>query len=217
MSSGLTANRKFLIAIIIGVVIGAVSLLFWRFDQNISLGLLVIAMGIPIGVYLRYEDFIDIEDLLDEQEETHEEEHVPEVEVPEAPVSNLPIETIEGIGPSYGAMLRKVGIGTVADLMKASPEKVKEACGVTTRKAERWIAMSQFAWLDSVSEEDAEAIVFATGMRDLKSLANSNPEELLEAILKGVMDGTVEVPEGYVFNIQKVREWIDEAERKLIS
>lgn len=217
MSSGLTANRKFLIAIIIGVIIGAVSLLFWRIDQNISLGLLVIAMGIPIGVYLRYEDFIDLEDLLDEQEETHEEEYVPDAVVPEAPLSNLPIETIEGIGPKYGAMLKKIGIGTVAELMKASPEQVKDACGVTTRQAERWIAMSQFAWLDSVSEEDAEAIVFATGMRKLKDLANSNPDELLEAILKGVMEGTVEVPEGYVFNIEKVRDWINEAQRELIS
>ncbi len=215
MSSGLSANRKFLIAVVIGIVLGAISLLFWRIDQTISLGLLVVAMGIPIGVYLMYEDFIDIEDLLDEQVETHEEEHIPEVVIPEAPLSDLPIETIEGIGPSYGKMLRSAGIDTVADMMKASPEKVKEVCGVTTRQAERWIAMSQFAWLDSVSEEDAEAIVFATGMRDLKKLATANPEELLAEIKKGVEKGTVEVPTGYKFTLERVKAWIAEAKTKV--
>ena len=162
-----------------------------------------------------YEDFIDIEDLLDEQVETHEEEHIPEVVIPEAPLSDLPIETIEGIGPSYGKMLRGAGIGTVADMMKASPEKVKEVCGVTTRQAERWIAMSQFAWLDSVSEEDAEAIVFATGMRELKKLATSNPEELLADIKKAVEKGMVEVPAGYTFTLEKVKAWIAEAKTKV--
>ncbi|MFW9920920.1 MAG: DUF4332 domain-containing protein [Candidatus Thorarchaeota archaeon] len=215
MSSGLSANRKFLIAIVIGIIIGAISLLFWRIDQTISLGLLVVAMAIPIGVYLMYEDFIDVEDLLDEHVETHEEEHIPEVVIPEAPLTNLPIETIEGIGPSYGKMLRSVGIGTVADMMKASPEKVKEACGVTTRQAERWIAMSQFAWLDSISEEDAEAIVFATGMRELKKLASSDPAELLAEINKAVQKGMVEVPAGYKFTLEKVKAWIAEAKTKI--
>lgn len=171
-------------------------------------------MAIPIGVYLMLEDFIDIEDLLDEQEETHEEEHIPEVVVPEAPLAKLPIETIEGIGPSYGKMLRSAGIATVADMMKASPEKVKEACGVTTRQAERWIGMSQFAWLDSVSEEDAEAIVFATGMRELKKLAASDPKDLLAEIKRGVEKGLVEVPTGYQFTLDKVKAWIAEAKTK---
>ncbi len=215
MSFEMTANRKFLIAIVIGAIVGIVSLISWRIDQTISLILLGIAMAIPIIVYLMYEDFIDLEDLLDETPETHEEEYVPEVEVPEAPLSTLPVETIEGIGPSYGKMLRDAGISTVSDLRGALPSKVKEVCGVTTRQAERWIAMSQFAWLDSVSEEDAEAIVFATGIRELRKLAEFNPADLLARIQKSVEKGDVEVPAGYEFTLEKVKTWIDEAKTKI--
>jgi hypothetical protein len=38
--------------------------------------------------------------------------------------------------------------------------------------------MSRFAWLDEVSEEDAEAIVFATGITDLKTLGKASAEDI---------------------------------------
>ncbi len=215
MSTGLTANRKFLIALIIGAIIAVISLILWSFNQTISLGVLVVAMAIPIVVYLMYDNEIDLEDLLDEQVETHEEAYITEVEEQTAQVSQLPIETIEGIGAKYGKMLRDGGITTVADLIAAKPEEIKDLCGVTTRKAERWIAMSRFAWLTSVSEEDAEAIVFATNIRELFDLAEADASELLSKIKKAVSEDKVEVPADYEFTLDKVKAWIVEAKDNL--
>ena len=213
--SGLSSNRKFLIAVIIGAIIGVISLLMWRVDQTISRGLLAVAVGSPIVVYVMLEDEIDLEDLLDEEKapEKHVEEYVPEVEEPAVAISDLPIETIEGIGEIYGKLLRDAGIITVADLNSANATKVAEICDVNTEQAERWIAMSHFAWLDEISEEDAEAIVFATGMTTLKELSGADASDVLAKIEKSVKIGKVRVPEGYEFTLEKVKAWISAAKK----
>ncbi|MHA2423264.1 MAG: DUF4332 domain-containing protein [Candidatus Thorarchaeota archaeon] len=211
--SGLSSNRKFLIAVIIGAIIGAVSLLMWTTDQTISLGLLAVAIGIPVVVYLMLEDEIDLEDLLDEEKapEKHVEEYVPEVVEPTVAISELPIETIEGIGEIYGKLLRDAGIDTVADLSSANATRVAEVCDVGEEQAERWIAMSHFAWLNEISEEDAEAIVFATGITTLKDLAKADASDVLGKVEKGIKIGKVRVPEGYEVNLEKVKSWIKAA------
>jgi hypothetical protein len=64
------------------------------------------------------------------------------------------------------------------------------------------------SWLDSVSEEDAEAIVYAGGIMDLDELAEADPNELLEEIVNSVDLGHVRVPENYTFNIEMVKKWV---------
>ncbi|MFX1606454.1 MAG: DUF4332 domain-containing protein, partial [Promethearchaeota archaeon] len=148
-----------------------------------------------------------------EPEEEHAEEYVPEVEVPATQLTRLPIETIEGIGEVYGKELKAAGIATVADLMVADADKVAEVTDVNKEQAERWIAMSRFAWLDEVSEEDAEAIVFATGITDLKSLAAASAEDLFNKIKVALDEGGVRVPAGYKFSIDQIQTWIDAAKK----
>ncbi len=144
-----------------------------------------------------------------------DETYVPAVEEPRAHLTSLPIETIEGIGPKYGEMLRKKGIDTVAKLVIASAEEIDKICKVGLAVAGRWIAMSEFCWLDSVSEEDAEAIVYAGGIMDIDELAEANPQALLDEIKNSVELGHVSVPEGYEFTIQMVQSWIEEAKKQL--
>jgi hypothetical protein len=76
--------------------------------------------------------------------------------------------------------------------------------------------MGRFAWIEGISEEDAEAIVFATGITTLEELANADPDEILSKIEIGLKDGTVRVPAGYKFTIKKVRRWIDEVKGVLV-
>ncbi|MFW9844738.1 MAG: hypothetical protein ACFFEV_09190, partial [Candidatus Thorarchaeota archaeon] len=56
-----------------------------------------------------------------------------------------------------------------------------------------------------------EAIVFATGMEDLKSLAEADAENLYKKIETALAEGDVRVPAGYKFSIDQVQKWIDEA------
>jgi predicted flap endonuclease-1-like 5' DNA nuclease len=141
--------------------------------------------------------------------------HTPEVVKPAAQLSELPIETIEGIGDVYGGDLRGAGIDSVQDLIGTPASRVAEIADVSERTAQGWIAMARFAWLDGVSEEDAEAIVFATGIDDLKELAKADAEGLLRKIKRAVKSEDVRVPAGYEFTIEKVKTWIESAKKAL--
>ncbi|MHA2040387.1 MAG: DUF4332 domain-containing protein [Candidatus Thorarchaeota archaeon] len=145
------------------------------------------------------------------QDEKHAEVHTPEVIQPKVSLTELPIETIEGIGEKYGALLRKKGIDSVDDLINADPVRIAEITDVATSVAKRWIAMSRFAWLDGVSEEDAEAIVFGTGIKTVKALARADPATMLEKIKAAVGTGDVRIPAGYEFTIEMAKTWVESA------
>jgi predicted flap endonuclease-1-like 5' DNA nuclease len=224
MSPGLLSDKRAVAAIIIGLILAAVAYVFIRpIDRTIS----YVVYGVAL-ILLVYACIMDIADEFEPEakpkaplrvkdvpkpEEKHAEEYVPEVEVPAAKLTKLPIETIEGIGEVYGKELRAAGIATVADLMMADTTKVAETCDVNKSQAERWIAMSRFAWLDEVSEEDAEAIVFATGITDLKRLAAASAEDIFNKIKAALDEGDVRVPAGYKFTKDKIQSWIDAAKR----
>ncbi len=145
-------------------------------------------------------------------DEKHAERHTPEVVQPKVSLSELPIETIEGIGEKYGKMLRSKGIDSVDDLINGDPVRIAEITDVGLSVAKRWIAMSRFAWLDGISEEDAEAIVFATGIKTVKALSRANPAELLEKIKEAVASGDVRIPAGYEFTLEMAERWVESAE-----
>ncbi|MDH4213012.1 MAG: DUF4332 domain-containing protein [Candidatus Thorarchaeota archaeon] len=235
MSPGFLSDKRAVAAIIIAIPLAIVAIVFVRpIDFTISM----VVFGIALVLFL----FACLLDTIDELQPTstlagtpkvekkvkektkakasakpsdeHAEVYMPEVVKPTIEPSKLPIETIEGIGPVYGKLLRDAGFPTVADMIAVDAERIAEICDVNIEHAEKWIAMSRFAWLDEISEEDAEAIVFATGITDLESLANADADDVLAKIGKALADGDVRVPSGYVITIEKVRKWIDSA-RKL--
>ncbi len=139
--------------------------------------------------------------------------YTPEVEEPRAFLSELPIETIEGIGEVYGKKLSAEGITTVQDLLENEPERIAEICGVRVDKVEVWVAMARFTWLEGVTEEDAEAIVLGANISEIIDLANADANELLEQVRNAVERGDVRVPAGYEFTLERVKMWIEAARR----
>lgn len=223
MSPGLLSDKRAVAAIIIGLILAVIAYVFIRpIDRTVS----YVVYGVAL-ILLVYACVMDISDEpgfgaepkpkpkvkeVSEPEE-HAEEYVPEVEAPAAELTKLPIETIEGIGAVYGKELRAAGIVTVADLIEADAERVAKVTDVSNEHAERWIAMSRFAWLDEVSEEDAEAIVFATGITDLKTLAHANADDIYDKIQAALEEGDVRVPAGYRFTKEQIQTWIKAAKR----
>ena len=222
---GIFSDKRAVIAFIIAIPLAIIAYVFVKpIDYNLSL----IVFGAALVLFL-FGCLLDTADEFEkpvkpqirpmdekkpipaEPEEEHAELHVPAVEKPAAPLSDLPIESIEGIGTVYGTELRAAGIPTVAEMIVADAEEVAKICDVNVEQAERWIAMSRFSWLDTVSEEDAEAIVFATGMEDLKSLSETSAEGLYQKITDALAEGDVRVPAGYKFSVEQIQKWIDEA------
>ncbi|MCK4566560.1 MAG: DUF4332 domain-containing protein [Candidatus Thorarchaeota archaeon] len=222
---GILSDKRAVVAFIIAIPLAIVALVIVKpIDYNLSLGVFGVALALFLfGCLLDTADEFEKPDKPKaipketkkpkpaEPEEEHAELHVPAVEKPAAPLTDLPIESIEGIGPVYGEKLRDAGIPTVAEMLAANPENVANICDVNVEQAERWITMSRFSWLDTVSEEDAEAIVFATGMEDLKSLSEASADALYQKITDALAEGDVRVPAGYKFSVEQIQKWIDEA------
>jgi predicted flap endonuclease-1-like 5' DNA nuclease len=222
MSPGFLSDKRAVAAIIIAIPLAIVALVYVRpIDFNISM----VIFGASLVLFL----FACLLDTADEFQsapvaastpeggktsrtpDEHAEVYVPEVVKPTVEPSKLPIETIEGIGPVYGKLLRKAGYPTVADMVAVDAERVAEICNVNIEQAERWIAMSRFAWLDEISEEDAEAIVFATGITDLETLSDANAEDLFAKVKAALANGSVQVPADYKITLEKVKAWINAA------
>jgi predicted flap endonuclease-1-like 5' DNA nuclease len=236
MSPGFLSDRRAVAAIIVAIPLVIIAIVFVRpIDYTMSL----IVFGAAL-ILLLFACLLDTADEFQEapaataplsvevkpqvkekkkpkasrsRDDEHAEVHVPEVVKPTAEPSKLPIETIEGIGPVYGELLRKAGYPTVADMIAVDAEKVADICDVNTTQAERWIAMSRFAWLDEISEEDAEAIVFATDITDLETLASADAAEIQRKIERALKSGDVRVPAGYTFTLEKIKNWISAAKK----
>ena len=222
---GIFSDKRAVVAFIIALPLAIIAYVFVKpIDYNLSLivfgaALVLFLFGCLLDTADEFEKLEKPKTRLKEEkkpkpvepEDEHAELHVPAVEKPAAPLSDLPIESIEGIGSVYGKELRAAGIPTVAEMIVADAEEVAKICDVNVEQAERWIAMSRFSWLDTVSEEDAEAIVFATGMDDLKSLSEASAEGLYQKITDALAEGDVRVPAGYKFSVEQIQKWIDEA------
>lgn len=227
LSSKPFKDKNFLAILVICIILLVLAVLQWPVDYMLSIYFLV-AIVILILIYCcimkrdseaspkptpRPEPVADVP-AEDEPEDDSSEMYIPEVEVPEADLSDLPIETIEGIGRVYGTELRNAGINTVLDLLSADPQEVANVCHVPLEQAKRWKTMSRFAWLDVISEEDAEALVIV-GFTSLKELANADPHDLLKKVEAGVADGRIRIPDDYEFTLYMVTAWIDSAKEHL--
>jgi hypothetical protein len=143
------------------------------------------------------------------------EEFVPEVLLPQPGKKQLPVSTIEGIGEVYSEQLKKGGIHYVEDLALAKPETVVELAEVKFVVAQKWIAMARLTWLDDVSNEDAECIVLGANITSIEELAVADPEELYNKVSTAEKFGRVQVPKGYKITKDKVKIWIQSAQKEM--
>jgi hypothetical protein len=207
-------NKNTIILIVLIIILVVVGIIIWSIFDLGAYFLFGIAAVLAVICYWQSTKQAEPR-VLDakpvESEASEIEKYVPEVEEPKAALRELPIETIEGIGATFGNELRAAGIETVEDLLGSDPETVANICDVSVEVAERWIAMGRFTWLDTVSEEDAEAIVEVSEIKTLEDLAKADAVELLERIKAAVAAGDVRIPSGYEFTLEKVEEWINEA------
>jgi predicted flap endonuclease-1-like 5' DNA nuclease len=53
--------------------------------------------------------------------------------------TTVPLDAVEGIGPVFASRLQAAGIGSVAALGTASPDRVAETASVSVARAKTWI------------------------------------------------------------------------------
>ncbi len=100
---------------------------------------------------------------------------------------SYPIIDIEGIGPKYTKMLKKVGVSQTKHLLdrgaskKGRKDLAKES-GCTEKQILKWTNMADLMRIRGVGEEYSE-LLEAAGVDTVKELRNRKPENLHEKMV----------------------------------
>lgn len=92
------------------------------------------------------------------------------------------IESIEGIGPKFGAALRNAGVSTVEGLLKAGADKksriaLAEKTGISEGRILKCVNMADLFRINGVASQYAELLECA-GVDTVKELKHRNAENL---------------------------------------
>ena len=123
------------------------------------------------------------------------------------------IESVNGIGPMLGARLRRINIGDVTELVDAPLASLRRALGGETAEkilvdVRRIVASETLT--DIVDSDSIDALV-RSGVYDRRTLAEAEPEKLHGEIAASIERGDIELPEGYVLSVDKIKRWVESA------
>ncbi|MFG1345010.1 DUF4332 domain-containing protein [Xanthobacter autotrophicus DSM 431] len=101
---------------------------------------------------------------------------------------SYPIIEIEGIGPTYAAKLKAVGLSTTEALLEAAkaPKGRKElaaSTGIEESRILKWANMADLMRIKGVGEEYSE-LLEAAGVDTVKELKTRVPANLLKALVE---------------------------------
>ena len=124
------------------------------------------------------------------------------------------IESIEGIGPKYGAKLRKIGCASPAALLNdgATPkgrQEIAAKTGISPSIILRCVNMADLFRIKGVATQYAE-LLEAAGVDTVKELRNRNAANLAEA-MRNTNAAKRLVRQGP--NEKMIRDWITQAKR----
>lgn len=92
------------------------------------------------------------------------------------------LSDLEGIGPKYAEMLKRVGIESQEDLLKTCNSrrgrfKISEQTGISHKLILKWTNQADLARIHGIGSEYAELLERA-GVDSIPELAHRNPEQL---------------------------------------
>ena len=95
---------------------------------------------------------------------------------------------IEGIGPTYGAKLKTIGIATTGKLLDLAKDpkgrkSVAADSGIDETLILKWTNMADLMRIKGVGEEYSE-LLEAAGVDTVKELRNRNPQNLHKAMVE---------------------------------
>lgn len=99
---------------------------------------------------------------------------------------NKDVETIEGIGPKYGSMLRFYDIKDLADLLIAGStgkrrRELAKKVGTSSKRIFSWVNKADFSRIKGVGSQYA-GLLDATGVNTVMDLTLRNPNKLYEKV-----------------------------------
>ena len=124
------------------------------------------------------------------------------------------ISKIEGIGPAYAAKLGEQGIKTTEGLLKAASSRkgrqdLSTQTGLSNHLILEWVNRADLMRVKGVGEEYSD-LLEAAGVDTVRELANRNPDNLHNALLKTNAEKHLVRREPA---LSEVKSWINQSKR----
>jgi len=120
-----------------------------------------------------------------------------------------PIENIEGVGKTYGAKLRAIGVQEVEDLLARDPDRVAAQADIEPRLVRSWHEMAQLQAVSGIGKQYSELLV-RCGVHGLAGLAEERAGPLAKRVEDYEESLEVRVTKGHVSSAM-ARDWIQQA------
>ena len=96
----------------------------------------------------------------------------------------LDVETIEGVGPMYGGLLRNAGINTIGDLLRIGDtvrgqQRIANEIGVTSATVVRWVRRGDLLRVKGVGRKYS-ALLESAGVNTVADLSRKDPNYLCQ-------------------------------------
>lgn len=120
------------------------------------------------------------------------------------------VREIEGVGPKNGKILADAGVKTLDDFRRADISRLSKVTGINSRRLSDWKSAAVLRRIIGIDRQVAEVLV-KNDIRDLISLRNANPKEILKAIksAREPRDNYNIIPDTYtkIVTLEKVLMW----------
>lgn len=122
------------------------------------------------------------------------------------------IETIEGIGRIYGRNLRKAGITSIDDLLRAGSTRRKryylaKRVGVSPSTVFRWVRRADLFRISGIGKQYS-SLLESAGVNSVENLSRRNPYNLYQQLIETNWEKSMvkRTPP-----LEKVEDWIEDA------
>ena len=124
------------------------------------------------------------------------------------------ISKIEGIGPAYAVKLGEQGIKTTEGLLKAAASRkgrqlLSEQTGLSNHQILEWVNRADLMRVKGIGEEYSD-LLEAAGVDTVKELANRNPDNLHQTLIKTNAEKRLVRREPA---LNEVKSWVNESKR----
>ena len=124
------------------------------------------------------------------------------------------ISKIEGIGPAYAAKLDEQGIKTTEGLLKAAASRkdrqlLSKQTGLSNHQILEWVNRADLMRIKGIGEEYSD-LLEAAGVDTVKELANRNPDNLHQTLIKTNAEKRLVRREPA---LNEVKSWVNESKR----
>lgn len=197
-------SHRLSVSLIISTVLFVLGVALWWSFTLFAVLLIIGSLLVLVQGICGYPFIVSMPDLTlirfahPDNDEFYMDEDIP-VTVDEDLPLEIPLDVLEGIDPLIQGKLEELDIEYLVDLLDSDPVALSDLTGIPRPMIRTWMA-------------DAKAIIEGAQLKDLITLSNARPLDIVRTIQRSLNSGKISFPPDYDLTLERVDYWITAAQ-----